>query len=847
MTFDFSKLALPQATKAQTDPYKIFASLPRLQGAPNDLWSGQSDALSSWHRQRDKTDVLLSLNTGAGKTLVGVLIAKSLCNEGLENVLYVCPTNDLVLQTAAQARAVGIDVTTRIKSKFDNDLFESGKTFCITNYHAVFNGLSGLRRRFFPDAIIFDDAHVAEANMRSAFTLTVKQASHAQLHASLANLFLPGFRELGREGIYRDSFDTARMPQAVLVPPDLVSNVSAQIEAAFVAAQAGSDDDLKYAYEHLKDHFANCAIVVRSGVIELTPPFLPSLALDVFDRKVRRIYLSATLHNKADIVRAFGRSPTVIIEPTNDAGNGERLILTERELIASPIDSSFVGGLKRKHKVLVAVPSYPKAREWESVAKPPQPANFSAELNMFRQSNSGAFVLVNRVDGIDLPHDTCRVMVLDGVPRGESLLERYQFEYLQMRTFAASRIANRLVQLFGRINRGRSDYGAFLIAGRDLNTWLANDKHVAMLPDLLKRQILLGRSVQDGMNVRTLPAVESLLETVISSRPRDQSWLNYYSQFLNAGDVAEEKTERAKRSEERNLEAAKAEAEYAKAIWNRDFQGARTALDTIVADTARADEKLAGWHNLWIGAALHQERDVDQSRLHFVRARGQLGLNLIVSTGPAYVSQISAMPTRRIVSQLIMLTSLGRESFTRQLSRLERDLAPLDGGSPAQMEEAVRLLGETLGFIASRPDNDHGTGPDVLWIDKDDGVLLGLELKTDKLDGSRYSKDDVSQSLDHLSWLSDHSEGANCLGVVLVGPAHGCHDQANPTSELYETGVAQLGSIRDQIVALLRDAYEITSTDRDRFISDAVEGLQLKRLAEVLLSQPLKLSGNSRS
>jgi superfamily II DNA or RNA helicase len=93
---DFSQLPLPQVAGAPIDPFKIFEGLPRLSGAPNDLWRGQADALTQWHTARDKSDVLLSLNTGAGKTIAGLLVAKSFVNEGLENVAYVCPTIDLV-------------------------------------------------------------------------------------------------------------------------------------------------------------------------------------------------------------------------------------------------------------------------------------------------------------------------------------------------------------------------------------------------------------------------------------------------------------------------------------------------------------------------------------------------------------------------------------------------------------------------------------------------------------------------------------------------------------------------------------------------------------------------------
>ena len=51
-------------------------------------------------RYETEQDVLITLNTGAGKTIVGLLIAQSLVNEKIENVIYVCSTIDLVFQTA---------------------------------------------------------------------------------------------------------------------------------------------------------------------------------------------------------------------------------------------------------------------------------------------------------------------------------------------------------------------------------------------------------------------------------------------------------------------------------------------------------------------------------------------------------------------------------------------------------------------------------------------------------------------------------------------------------------------------------------------------------------------------
>jgi CRISPR/Cas system-associated endonuclease/helicase Cas3 len=48
------------------------------------------------------------MNTGGGKTLVGLLIAQSIVNEIKGRVLYVCPNNQLVEQTIARSHEIGL-------------------------------------------------------------------------------------------------------------------------------------------------------------------------------------------------------------------------------------------------------------------------------------------------------------------------------------------------------------------------------------------------------------------------------------------------------------------------------------------------------------------------------------------------------------------------------------------------------------------------------------------------------------------------------------------------------------------------------------------------------------------
>uniref|UniRef100_UPI003AF41EE9 DEAD/DEAH box helicase family protein n=1 Tax=Thiolapillus sp. TaxID=2017437 RepID=UPI003AF41EE9 len=123
----FSKIKPKKRGDLPVDPVELFQNLKVYDSGINDLWLAQGDALRKWHENRAKPDVGIVLNTGAGKTLVGLLMAQSLVNETREKVLYACSLIQLVEQTREKASGYGLDVTTYFRSDFSNDLFTRGE------------------------------------------------------------------------------------------------------------------------------------------------------------------------------------------------------------------------------------------------------------------------------------------------------------------------------------------------------------------------------------------------------------------------------------------------------------------------------------------------------------------------------------------------------------------------------------------------------------------------------------------------------------------------------------------------------------------------------------------------
>lgn len=101
------RLPPDQNTKPET-PEDVFRTLKDRAPDIKHLWAHQADLLRAYSTNQDATDVALELATGAGKSLVGLLIAEYRRQAHEERVAYLCPTRQLAYQLHERANAYGI-------------------------------------------------------------------------------------------------------------------------------------------------------------------------------------------------------------------------------------------------------------------------------------------------------------------------------------------------------------------------------------------------------------------------------------------------------------------------------------------------------------------------------------------------------------------------------------------------------------------------------------------------------------------------------------------------------------------------------------------------------------------
>jgi hypothetical protein len=825
--FDFNKLNRPTPGSRDVNPLEIFRKAPALSGTPNDLWQGQSKALEAWHQNRTNNDVLISLHTGAGKTIVGLLAAQSLVHEGRSKVLYLCATNDLVLQTSREiTEKLGFPHTTRMAGAFSNNLYAIGEGFCLTNYQALFNSRTAFARDLRPNAIIFDDAHVAEKIIRDSFTVRIDKERLPSIYSRIVSLLKPHFLTLHREEYFDriiagDSvYSVAAAPPSAVIALDRDRSLIAALREAEAADRA-----IGFSLGHLADRLDRCAIFLSKNSIEICPPFLPSRRVAFLtDPDIRRIYLSATLTSEVDFCRAFGKRPSVRIEPESDAGIGERLI------VAVDAKKLNLGGIKnvspevvarilaQAQKLLISTPSYAAADKFKSLAVPPRVDEFSAKLDEFRRSSAPAvFILVGRVDGIDLPHATCRVMLADGLPTGFSLSEIYLYDFIEMRNSFAAKLSNRIAQMFGRTNRGRNDYSVIFVINEKFVNWLSTPRNIALLPELLRKQLLLGRSLVDQFGIDDVNSFAGLAHQVIS---RDPGWLSYYKDSIGGLDVSEDQKEMAAETDALLTEAALAESEFMAQMWDGVPGKAREVIGEVVDKVVLADRKLAGWYNVQIGHTLEMQGDSEAAAKQYSQARARIHQILALPFPSSSVSLSKEQAPRNLLHRrLLEIFENDIRIQNDRINRYDRMIAPLfdPSASANQHEEAMRSFGELLGFEASRPEQekDNESTLDVLWNSADSREAILLELKTKKYDKG-INMADVGQGFNHYQASRTALNGSKLLGLIFVCPNKTCSREAAPSAEMWVSDLAAFKKFYDETSQMLLAVQRLEP--RQRFV-----------------------------
>lgn len=763
----FKQRSTPEVS-AKT-PEKLFPLLPRTGANRPGLWSQQTDLLREYASKRvNARDLAVELPTGTGKTLTGLLIADWRRRERKERTVFACPTVQLVRQVVKAAQGEGIPVVDLSGPHGDWDptdksSYERGRATAVVAYNGIFNVSPKLIQA---DVIVFDDAHAGEQYVSKAYTVEIARKTHnavysAALEAISSTLGAERYNQLIMnepgagtrqlvDGVFLTQFED--MLPALARALELFSTMPAADKKAKSA---------KFAYAELKGHLGACTLYVSWAKMELRPTTPPTFENSLFSDAKQRVYLSATLGASGELERAFGR-PSIkrlVLPPEAPTPKAGRRFLVFPHLVPDADPDALTKELLAKAKKAIAItPSdYSLAvaennlipDKWRIYRK----AELERSLDDFAADKKAVALLANRYDGIDLPNDACRAVLLAGFPGVTNLQEQFYATRARARAVSEERVRSRVVQGTGRCTRGPGDWALVIIGDSETTTYLSRKEVQDTLTTGLAAEVVFGldQSEASAQNVR---------DNVDAFLAQNSDWRNADKEIT---EIQSELTSSDPEAASALAEAARFEVEALERMWHSDWQDAANKLHEAATSLSSHRSARGYQATLLFRAAVLMDRAARELRDDSVaRAADGLASAAVSAATPAtwmnaflpFTGREDLPPSAALASSSAALAKyIGDVGSPAKLA--QTFVAMFEGLSTVDhkgYEPALTALGKLLGADAFKPTGDGRT--DSAWCYGDE-LWLAVEAKSEHNSKGVIGIDDVRQVNGHLKLVAD--------------------------------------------------------------------------------------------
>lgn len=840
---DFKNKLKRKELPKRINPIEIYESLDRRSEA-GPLRPSQKKILNEWfNNRRNDKDNIIKLHTGEGKTLIGLLILQSKINETSSPCLYACPNIYLAEQVMKDAEKFGIPFCVIDDSKGIPDDFLSGKKILITHIQKIFNGKTvfGLGSKSISvNSIILDDSQACIDSIKNSFTIKVDKKSN--LYNSILSIFADELRDQG-EGSYLEMINgignNALLPipywswidKKELVAKELINNLN--------------DKKISFVWPLIKDEIQNCQAFISGESLEISPIFSLVEYFGSFSKANHRFLMSATTQDDSFFIKGLGFDVETVKKPLINKEliwSGEKMILIP-SLIDEGLDREMIINWilkpndKRNFGIVCLTPSFANINQFESIGATVAKTETIYECidKLKRGIYLNAMVFANRYDGVDLPDNSCRILVLDSKPYAETLSDRYEEECRPSSDIINVKTAQRVEQGLGRSVRGEKDYSVIIITGGDLVQFLKSPLTTKYFSPQTKMQIEIGsqivafakEEINEGVNSGKL-----LVELINKSLQRDEGWKEYYIEAMN--DI-ENKDDRNNLYDLITLEY-KAEKLFIRGEEDNACKKLQEICDKYIKD-----EMEIGWYLQLQARYKYNSSKIESKKIQM--SAFKKNSNLLKPKDGIFYKKLESINSTR-ANRIIKWVS-AHDDYQSLMISVDGILQNIGFGIQSdKFEDAIHNLGISIGFVCQRPDKEIKKGPDNIWGGVDGHYFL-FECKNEVNENrAEINKTEAGQMNNHCGWFAEEYGDASCTKIMIINTRKLSY-QSNFSEEVFVMRKSKLNSLKKNVRSFFKEFkdYDLTSLDEatiHKFLSP--NHLDIKSLKEMYIESVTKNS-----
>jgi len=735
------------------------------------LWPAQEYMLNKYSDAfTDKPDTAIELPTGGGKTLISLLIAEAWRQEG-KKVAILSANKTLARQMSQESQSLkintilmegrGIDIPVK-----DRRAYQRAANVAIMNYWVYFNQNPVIDPA---DLIIMDDAHLAEHCLHSLYSVEIDRFAHETLFKTLATELYQRYPEYT---ILPDLISGDAPPTC---PPEMLSfidqvGISSRVREIIDASPyIGRDDDLKFRWNRMRDHLNEANIYIGLNSIWIRPYIYPLMSNSHYEQVSQRLYMSATIGDPADLSRRLGVKNIIKIPVPQEFAEktfGRRLIVMNRiedNDLPVRLQAAILAALRIHPKSVWlcsskadAIKFKEKVSEWLNdngfVGHPTWILTpLGDEIDQFKQAPQGHLFVAGRFDGMDFTADECKLVIITTVPNAINLQEEFISAYLRDSGFMRRRLNQRIIQALGRCNRSDNDYGIYVLADRRFATHFGRESNRTGIPRNIIAEIDLAQDSSEIGQEELVHQIETYLNQDFNQYDAD------VTRYLAEVPVPPPQPHLQDTSSDEVIG-------WSALFQSKNYQIAADRFEACweIAKTNNLIEigALHGWHwakSLYLQSLLNDPASRDKSLVTLEAAITRGGQSAWFNRMRASLNRARNVPIQEhqygandysfailtVFDDLLEKLGASGTRFDRWCQLLSEKL---QAQNHSQYQEGLEILGNTLGYHATRPRYNAAT--DCRWrgIFGNTKEVVTFEAKIEDVPSNKIIASDIGQA-----------------------------------------------------------------------------------------------------